>query len=77
VLMLVLIEEAYARGAVFSPYGNAHGGIVTGVGAVDHESDGGGAAPDGGVMGCPIGILPSAKLILHRSSVRKPMSASG
>jgi hypothetical protein len=75
--MLALTEEAYARVAVFSPYGNAHGGIVLGVGGVDPGSDEGGATPVGGMMGCPVGILPSAKLILHRSSARKFMSASG
>jgi hypothetical protein len=41
------------------------------------ELDGGGAVSGGGVTGHPIGILPSAKLILHRSSVRKSMSAFG
>jgi hypothetical protein len=71
--MLVLIEEAYAWVAVFSPYGSAHGGIVPGVGAVDPELARGGAAPDGGVMECPVSILPSAKLILHRSSARESM----
>jgi hypothetical protein len=45
--MLVLIDEAYARAAVFSPYGNAHGGIVPGVRAVDPEPARGGATPDG------------------------------
>jgi hypothetical protein len=75
--MLVLIEEAYARATGSSPYGNVDGGMVPGTGAIDPELAGGGAVPGGGVMGHPIGILPSTKLILHRSSVRKSMSASG
>jgi hypothetical protein len=75
--MLVLIEEAYAQAAVFSPYGSANGGIVPGVGAVDPELARGGVVPDGGVMGCPIDILPSTKPILHRSSVRKSVWTSG
>jgi hypothetical protein len=75
--MLVLIEEAYARATVSSPYGNADGDMVPSIGAIDPESAGGGAVPGGGVMGHPVGIFPSAKLILHRSSVRKSMSASG
>jgi hypothetical protein len=74
--MLVLMEEAYARAAVSSPNGNAHRDNVPGVGAIDPELAGGGTALGGGVMGYPVGILPSAKLILHRSSVRKSMSAS-
>jgi hypothetical protein len=75
--MLALTDEAYARVAVFSPYGNAHRGIVLGVGGVDPRSDEGGTAPVGGVMGCSVRILPSAKLILHRSSARKSVSVSG
>jgi hypothetical protein len=51
--------------------------MVPGTGAIDPESAGGGAVPDGGVMGHPVGILPLAKLILHRSSMRKSVSASG
>jgi hypothetical protein len=77
VLMLALTKEAYAQVVVFCPYGNAHGGIVLGVRGVDPRSDEGGAAPVGGVMGCPVGILPLAKLILHRSLARKSVSASG
>jgi hypothetical protein len=72
--MLVLTEEAYARATESSPYGNAGEGMVPGTGAI--ELAGGGAALNGGAMGHPIGILPLAKLILHRSSVRKSMSAS-
>jgi hypothetical protein len=75
--MLALTEEAYALVAMFSPYENAHGGIVLGVGGVDLGSDEGGVAPVGGMMGCPVGMLPSAKLILHRSLARKSLSASG
>jgi hypothetical protein len=73
--MLVLTEEAYARATESSPNGNADEGFVPGAGVVELAS--GGAAPSGGAKGLPFGILPSAKLILHRSSVRKSMSASG
>jgi hypothetical protein len=73
--MLVLTEEAYARATESSPHGNADECMVPGTGAI--KLAGGGAAPGGGATGHPIGILPSAKLILHRSSVRKSMSASG
>jgi hypothetical protein len=72
----MLIEEAYARAPVSSPYGNADEDMVPGTGAIDPELAGGGVVLDDGVMGHPIGILPSAKLILHRSSMRKSMSAS-
>jgi hypothetical protein len=75
--MLVLIEEAYTRVTVSSPYGNADGGMVPDTRAIDAELAGGGTVPGGGVMGHPIDILPSAKHILHRSSVRKSVSASG
>jgi hypothetical protein len=75
--MLVLIEEAYAQAPVSSPYGNAEEDMVPGTGAIDPESAGGGTVPGDGVMGHPVGILPSAKLILHRSSMRKSVSASG
>jgi hypothetical protein len=75
--MLVLTEEAYARAPVSSPYRNADEDMVPGTVAIDPESAGGGAVPDGKVMGHPVGILPSAKPILHRSSVRKSVSASG
>jgi hypothetical protein len=74
--MLVLTEEAYARATMSSPYGNANGDMIPGIGAIDPESAGGGAVSGGGVMGYPVGILPSAKLILHGSSVRKSVSAS-
>jgi hypothetical protein len=73
--MLVLIEEAYARATESSPYENAGEGMVSGTRAI--ELAGGGTAPGGGATGHPVGILPLAKLILHRSSVRKSMSASG
>jgi hypothetical protein len=75
--MLVLTEEAYARAPVSNPYGNADEDMVPGTGAIDPESAGGGAVPDSRVMGHPVGILPSAKLILHRSSMRKSISTSG
>jgi hypothetical protein len=73
--MLVFTEEACARAAESSPNGNADEGVVPGVGVV--ELAGGGAAPGGGAMGLPVDILPSAKLILQRSSARKSVSASG
>jgi hypothetical protein len=38
---------------------------------------GGGTAPGGGATGHLIDILPLAKLILHKSSVRKSMLVSG
>jgi hypothetical protein len=75
--MLVLTEEAYTRATVSSPYGNADGDMVPGIRAIDLESAGGGVMLGGRVMGYPVGILPSAKLILHRSLVRKSMSVSG
>jgi hypothetical protein len=75
--MLVLTEEAYARAPVSSPYGNADEDMVPGTGAIDPESAGGGAVLDGGVMGHHVGILLSAKLILHRSSMRNFVSAFG
>jgi hypothetical protein len=73
--MLVLIEETYARATESSPNVNADEGIVPHAGVV--ELAGGGTVPGGRAMGLPIGILPSAKLILHRSSARKFVSASG
>jgi hypothetical protein len=73
--MLVLTEEAYARATGSSLYRNADRGMDPGTGAI--ELAGGGVVPGSGVMGHPVGILPSAKLILHRSSVRKSMSVSG
>jgi hypothetical protein len=51
-----------------SPNRNADEGV---------ELAGGGTAPGGRAMGLPVGILPSAKLILHRSLARKSVSASG
>jgi hypothetical protein len=73
--MLVLTEEAYVRATKFSPYGNADEGMVLDTKAIELAGDG--AAPGGGAMGLPIGILPSAKLMLHISSVRKSVSVSG
>jgi hypothetical protein len=73
--MLVLTEEAYARATESSPNRNADEDVVPSTKVVELAS--GGAAPGGGVIGLPVGILPSAKLILHRSSVRKSMSTSG
>jgi hypothetical protein len=72
--MLVFTEEAYARATESSPNRNADEGIISGAGVV--ELGGGGAAPGDRAMGLPVSILPSAKLIVHRSSVRKSMSAS-
>jgi hypothetical protein len=73
----VLTEEAYAQALVSSLYGNADEDMVPGTGAIDPKSAGGGGVLDDEVMGHPVGILPSAKLILHRSSMRKSMSVSG
>jgi hypothetical protein len=72
--MLVLIEEVYARTTESSPNGNADEGVVPRASVV--ELAGGDTAPSGRAMGLPVGILLSAKLILHRSSVRKSVSAS-
>jgi hypothetical protein len=65
--MLVLMEEAYPWVAVFSPYRSVHGGIVPTAREADPNPGGGGAMPDGGVMGCLVGILPAVKVILHGS----------
>jgi hypothetical protein len=73
--MLVLTEETYAQTTESSPYGNADEGVVPG--AIVVELGGGGVTPGGRAMGLPIGILPPAKLILHRSLVRKSVSVSG
>jgi hypothetical protein len=62
--MQVFTEEAYTRATESSPNGNAGEGVVLGTGAI--ELAGGGAAPGGRAVGLPVGILPSAKLILHR-----------
>jgi hypothetical protein len=72
--MLVLTEEAYARVTESSPNGNADEDVVPGTRVV--ELAGGGTAPGSGATGLPVSILPSAKLILHRSSVRKSVSVS-
>jgi hypothetical protein len=73
--MLVLTKEAYARATESIPNGNADEGVVPGARVVELAS--GDAATGGGATGLPIGILPSAKIILHRSSVIKFVSASG
>jgi hypothetical protein len=73
--MLVLTEETYARVTESSPYGNADENVVPRAGVV--ELAGGGTAPSGRAMGLPVDILPSTKLILHRSSTRKSVLASG
>jgi hypothetical protein len=73
--MLVLTEEAYARATESSLNGNADDDVVPGTGVVELAS--GGTAPGGRAMGLPVGILPSAKLILHRPSARESVSASG
>jgi hypothetical protein len=73
--MLVLIEEAYAQATESSPNGNADEDVVPGTEVV--ELAGGDAAPGGRATELPIGILPLAKLVLHRSSVRKSVSTSG
>jgi hypothetical protein len=73
--MLVLTEEAYARATESSPNRNADEGVIPGARVVELVS--GGAAPGGRATGLPVGILPSAKLILYRSLVRESMSTSG
>jgi hypothetical protein len=73
--MLVLTEEAYVRTTVSSPNGNGDEDVILHAGVV--EPGGGGVTPSGGTVGLPVGILPSAKLILHRSSARKSVQASG
>jgi hypothetical protein len=70
----VLTEEAYARATKSSPNGNADEDVVPHVGVV---GPGGGVAPGGRAVELPVGILPSTKLILHRSSVRNSVLASG
>jgi hypothetical protein len=73
--MLVLTEETYAWATESSPNGNADEGVILCVIVV--ELGGGGIAAGGGAMGLPVDILPLAKLILHRSSTRKSVLASG
>jgi hypothetical protein len=73
--MLVLMEEAYPWATVFSPYGNVHGGIVPAVEETNLDLTGG-SMLDGGMTGCPAGLLPIAKLILRRSSLRDSVSAA-
>jgi hypothetical protein len=69
------MEEVYAWATESSPNGNADEGVIPSAGVV--ELAGGGGAPGDGATGLPVGILPSAKLILHRSLVRKSVSMSG
>jgi hypothetical protein len=73
--MLVLTEEAYARATESSPNGNADEGVVPCAGVVGPS--GGGVTPGGRAVELPVSILPSAKLILHRSSGWKSMLVSG
>jgi hypothetical protein len=73
--MPVFTEEAYVRATESSLNGNADEGVVPSARVV--ELAGGGAAPGGRAVGLSVGILPSAKLILHRSSARKSALASG
>jgi hypothetical protein len=75
--MLVFMEEAYPWAAVVSSYGNALGCIVPTVGEIHPTLVRGGAVLDDGTTGCSTDILPAAKLILRRSSMREPASASG
>jgi hypothetical protein len=71
------MEETYPWAAVFSPYGNVHGGIVPAAREFNPDPARSGVALDDGMSGCPTDILPIAKLILRRSSLRDSMSASG
>jgi hypothetical protein len=73
--MLVLTEKAYARATESNPNGNADEGVVPCASVVG--SGGGGVTSGGRAMELPVGILPSAKLILHRFSGRKSVLASG
>jgi hypothetical protein len=73
--MLVLTEEVYARATESNPNGNADGDVVPCAGVVG--PGGGGVIPSGRAVELPVGILPSAKLILHRPSVRESVLASG
>jgi hypothetical protein len=73
--MLVLTEEAYAQATESSPNGNVDEGVVPCAGVVG--PGGGGVTPSGRAVELPVGILPSAKLILHRSLGRKSVLASG
>jgi hypothetical protein len=62
---------------MFSPCGSVHGGIVPAAEGSDPDPAGCGAVPDDGVSGCPVGIMPVAKLILRRSSLRDSVLAAG
>jgi hypothetical protein len=73
--MQVLTEETYARATESSSNGNADEDVVPSAGVVDLAGDG--AVLGSRAVGLPVGILPSAKPILHRSLVRKSMLASG
>jgi hypothetical protein len=74
--MLVLMEEAYCWATVFSPYGNIRGGVDPTVGeaALDLIE---GVTADGGMTGCPAGVLSAARLIPRRSSTRDAVCGSG
>jgi hypothetical protein len=73
--MLVLTEEAYAWATESSPNGNANEGFVPCAGLVG--PGGGGVTPGDRAVELPVSILPLAKLILHRSSSRNSVLASG
>jgi hypothetical protein len=72
--MLVLIEEAYARATESSPNRNADEDVIPHAGVI---RPGGGVAPGGRAVELSVGILPSAKLILHRSLARNSMLVFG
>jgi hypothetical protein len=72
--MLVLTEEAYAWATESSPNGNADEDVIPHAGVV---RPGGGVTPGSRAMELPVGILPLAKLILHRSSARNSVLAFG
>jgi hypothetical protein len=72
--MLVLTEEVYVRATESSPNGNADEDVVPHAGVVG--PGGRGVALGGRAVELPVGILPSAKLILHRSSARNSVLAS-
>jgi hypothetical protein len=72
--MLVLTEEAYTRSTESSPNGNADEDVIPHAGVV---GPGGGVALGGRAVELPVSILPSTKLILHRSLARNSVLASG
>jgi hypothetical protein len=61
---------------VFSPYGNVRGSIDPAVGDVALDPTEG-ATADGGMTGCPAGVLSVARLIPRRSSMRDAACGSG